>query len=194
MPTTRLIFAALLLIATLAAAQQAQPQNAAAKAAPAHNALAANRPSQPEFEPLRLTITFKRIRSDKTTTHKTYTVTASSQQSDPQIRDDSRIPIKRDASASTSSIEYINGNTDVDVQNIRKAGNVVSLTLRISQEGNSEPLSKGLPDANAILSSHRYTVSPTVPLAKETIVYLMTDEINNYKVEVLLLIEPLNKK
>ncbi len=192
MPTSRLILAALLLTAPLIAARQAQPQNAASKTAPIPRAASLSRLSQPEFEPLQLTITFKRIRGDKTTTKKTYTVTASSQQADPQIRDDSRIPMKKESSAPVFPIEYVNGATDVDVQNIRKVRNFVSLTLRIATEGYSEFSER--PGANSSLSSHRYIISPTVPMGKCITVYSMTDDVNNYKVEVQLLVEPLNEK
>jgi hypothetical protein len=192
MPTSRLIVAALLLTAPLVAAQQAQPQNAAAKTAAAHSVANARRLSQPEFEPLQITIIFKRIRGDKTTTQKTYTVTASSQQADPQLRDDSRIPMKKESAAPVFPIEYVNGSTDVDVQNIRKVKNFVSLTLRIATEGYSEFSER--PSVNASLSSHRYTISPTVPMGKCITVYSMADGVNNYKVEVQLLVEPLKEK
>jgi hypothetical protein len=197
MPTTRLIFASLLIAAPMLCAQQAQtrpaqPPKAEVKAAPAASAAHSRRPSQPAFEPLRLTITFRRVRGDKTTTLKTYMITASSQQSDPQIRDDSRIPMKKDSSAPVFPIEYVNGATDVDIQNIRKVRDFVSLTLRISTEGFSEFTER--PSANSSLGSHRYTVSPTVPIGKLTTVYSMADDINNYKVEVQLLVESLNEK
>lgn len=194
MPTTRLILAALLIAAPLLSAQQAgtsqaQTRSAEVKAAPSANH--SSRPS-PAFEPLQLTITFKRTRGDKITTHKTYTIAASSEQSDPQIRDDSRVPIKKDSPATATPTEYVNGNTDVDIQSIRKVGGLISLTLRISQEGYSE--SQERPSANSSLGSHRYTVSPTVPMGKLVTVYSMSDEVNNFKVEVQLLVEPLEEK
>jgi len=192
MPKTRLILAALLIAAPMMSAQQAgtsqaQPRSAEVKATPSANH--ARRPSNPTFEPLQLTITFKRTRGDKITTQKTYTIAASSEQSDPQIRDDSRIPIKKDSSAAAAPTEYVNGNTDVDIQSIRMVGGLFSLTLRISQEGYSD--SPERPSANTSLGSHRYTVSPTVPMGKLVTVYSMSDEVNNYKVEVQLLVEPL---
>lgn len=194
MPTARLILAALLLTAPLVAAQQAQPGNAEFKTAPTHNAANARRLPRPAFEPLQLTITFKRIHHDKVTTQKTYTVAASWQQADPQIRDDSRMPVQRESSASPSPNEYINGNTDVDIQNIRKAGNLISLTLHISQEGTSNSPTKELPDSKAVLTTHQYTVSPTVPIGRLITVYSQADDINDYKVEIQLLIKPLNEK
>ena len=197
MPTTRLIFASLLIAAPMLCAQQAQthpaqPRKAEVKTAPAPCANHSRRPSQPTFEPLQLTITFKRTRGDKITTQKTYTIAASSEQSDPQIRDDSRIPIKKDSSSAAAPAEYVNGNTDVDIQSIRKVGELVSLTLRISTEGFSEFSER--PSANSSLGSHRYTVSPTVPIGKLTTVYSMADDVNNFKVEVQLLLLPLNEK
>ena len=192
MPKTRLILAALLIAAPMLSAQQAgtsQAQTRSAEVKTAPDANHARRPSQPTFEPLQLTITFKRTRGDKITTQKTYTIAASSEQSDPQIRDDSRVPIKKDNSAAAAPTEYVNGNTDVDIQSIRKVGGLFSLTLRISQEGYSD--SPERPSANASLGSHRYTVSPTVPMGKLVTVYSMSDEVNNYKVEVQLLVEPL---
>jgi hypothetical protein len=192
MPKTRLILAALLIAAPMLSAQQAgtsQAQTRSAEVKTAPDANHARRPSQPTFEPLQLTITFKRTRGDKITTQKTYTIAASSEQSDPQIRDDSRVPIKKDSPAAAAPTEYVNGNTDVDIQSIREVGGLISLTLRISQEGYSD--SPERPSANTSLGSHRYTVSPTVPMGKLVTVYSMSDEVNNFKVEVQLLVEPL---
>jgi hypothetical protein len=194
MPTTRLIFATLLLATPLLCAQQAPTQKAEINSATAHHATHSGEAAQPTFEPLQLTVTFKRIHGDKITTQKTYTVSASAQQADPQIRDDSRIPVKKENSAVAAPAQYINGNTDVDIQSIRKVRDLVSLTLRISQEGYSEFGSSERPSANSSLSSHRYTISPTVPIGKQVTVYSMADDVNNYKVEVLLLVEPLNEK
>jgi hypothetical protein len=189
-----LLLAAPMLCAQQAASSKAETQKAEIKAAPAHNAARSGNASSQDFEPLRLTITFQRTRSGKVTTHKTYTVAASAQQPGPQIRDDSRVPIKKDSSAPPSPIEYINGNTDVDIQNIRKVGNLISLTRRISTEGYSEFRPPDRPSANSSLGSHQYTVSPTVPMGKLTAVYTLDDDVNENKVEVLLLVQPLNEK
>jgi hypothetical protein len=199
MLTPRLIFAALLITAPLLCAQEAQTheaqtQKAEINAAPAHHAANSSKASRPAFEPLQLTITFQRTRGGKVTTNKTYTLAASAQQWDPQIRDDSRVPVKKESSATASPTEYVNGNTDVDIHNIRKAGDLVSLTLRIATEGYSEYAPSERPSANSSLSSHQYTVSPTVPMGKLTTVYSMEDYVNGYKVEVLLLVQPLNVK
>ena len=135
MLANRLTLVALMIAAPALCAQQPV---ASAKSAPALNAVHAGRALRSTFEPLQLTITFRRTREGKTTLEKTYTITASSQQADPQIRDDSRIPAAREKDAPAqcpSATEYYNSNTDVDVQNIRKAGELVSLTLRISQDG-----------------------------------------------------------
>jgi hypothetical protein len=199
MPTSRLIFAALLMAAPMLCAQESSTKNPAVNAAPAPSAVHVGRQAPAAFEPLQFTIIFKRTHADKTTIQNTYTITASPQQADPQIRDDSRIPIKCDSSntanpCSSYTPEYFNNTTDVDVQNIRKIREMVSLTLRISQEGFPQGLSKDRSAAVTPLASHRYTVSPTVPMGKLTTVYSMSDGINNYKVEVLLLVQPLNVK
>ena len=173
---------------------QAQPPNEEIKAAPAHNAAQSSTASKPAFEPLQLTIIFKRTRADKTTTQRTYTLTASPQQSDPQIRDDRRVPVKKDGSDAGPATQYFNNNTDVDVNNIRRVGNLVSLTLRISTDRISDNPPTDHPTADAILSSDRYTVSPTAPIGKLITVYSMADEVNNYTVEVQLLIRPLDGK
>jgi hypothetical protein len=197
MPTTRLFFATLLIVAPMLCAQQAgtrpaQPQNVAAKAAPAPNAIHSGTPSQPAFEPLRFTIIFRKIRHGEPSTQKTYTIAASSQQADPQIRDDNRVPFRKESTDVASPIEYLDENTDVDVQNIRKVKDRVSLTLRVSSDGHTLPSGTQRTRANSTLTTHRYTVSPTVPMGKLTTVYSLEDGITNVRVEVLLLVEPLN--
>jgi hypothetical protein len=199
MPKNRVIFAALLLAAPMLCAQatgthEAGTRKAAIKAAPAHNAAQSGNVSQPVFDPLQLTITFKRTRGDKTSTQKIYTLTASPQQSDPQIRDDRRVPVKKDGPDTGPAPQYFNNNTDVDVQNIRQMGEIVSLTLRISTDRISEGAPAELPTAYSTLSSDRYILSPTAPIGKLTTVYSMEDDVNNYTVEVQLLIRRFNEK
>jgi hypothetical protein len=205
MPTTRLFLASLLIAAPMLCAQQAQtrpaqPRNAEVKTALAPNVTHFSKPSKPAFEPLQLTITFRRIRSGKVSTQRTYTIAASSQQADPQIRDDARYPVK-DESSDTSTPkcsncppQYFDFNNDVDIHNIREAGNTVSLTLCISTDNYAHEASEKRTLANTELSSHRYTVSPTVHMGKLATVYSLEDGVTNVRVEVLLLVEPLNKK
>ncbi|MGA2889051.1 MAG: hypothetical protein ABSE51_13440 [Terracidiphilus sp.] len=199
MPTPRLIFAAFLTVTPMLCAQEAQThdaqtQKAEINAAPASHAANSSKASRPAFEPLQLTVTFRRTRGGKITTYKTYTLAASAQQWDPQIRDDSRVPMKKETSATGSQTDYANSNTDVDIHNIREVGDLVSLTLRIATEGYSELSPLEHPGANSSLGSHQYTISPTVPTGKLTPVYSMQDDVNDYKVEVLLLVQPLNVK
>ena len=199
MPTSRLIFAALLMTAPLVCAQQTQTpdtqtQKSAIKAAPAHNAAHASKAAQPAFEPLQLTITFRKARGDKTITERTYTIAASSQQSDPQIRDDARYPVRKESTEPAFPTEYFNFNNDVDIHNIRESGDAVSLTLCISTDNYAHEEGSGRTLANTELSSHRYTVAPTVHMGKLATVYSLEDGVTNVRVEVLLLIQPLNTK
>jgi len=202
MPTTRLILASLLIAAPMLCAQQAQTRPAQTRTAEVKDATAPiaahiRKPVQTAFEPLQLTVIFRKIRNGEPTTNKTYTVAASPQQADPQIRDDNRVPVKGLPPTHMISDESINLNTDVDVQNIRKVGELISLTLRISQDNYSEPLpneSAERPSINATRTSHRYTVSPTVPMGQLTTVYSLEDGINHVRVEIQLIVQPLNAK
>jgi hypothetical protein len=201
MPTTRLIFASLLIAAPMLCAQQpqtrpSQPRKAEIKAAPTANVTLSSKPARSAHEPLQLTITFKKTRNGKTITQRTYTIAASSQQADPQIRDDARYPVKKESTDVASPTEYFNFNNDVDIHNIRESGDKVSLTLCISTDnygvGVEEPGKRTL--ANTELSSHRYTVSPTVHMGKLATVYSLEDGVTNVRVEVLLLVEPFKEK
>jgi hypothetical protein len=199
MPTTRLILAAFLIATPMLCAQQsptrqAQPANAGVKTAPAHSAAHPGTALHPAFEPLRLTIIFRKIRDGRVSTQRTYTIAASSQQADPQIRDDARYPVKKEASESASPTEYFNFNNDVDIHNIRKVGNYVSLTLCVFTDNYAHEEHKERTMANTEITSHRYTVSPTVPMGKLTTVYSLEDGITNVRVEVQLLVELLNEK
>jgi hypothetical protein len=198
MPTTRLIFAALLIAAPVLCAQETgtrqAPRNAEVKTAPAHSAAHSSRPSQSAFEPLRLTILFRKIRSGEPSTQKTYTIAASAEQADPQIRDDNRVPFRKESSDAASPTDYLHENTDIDVQNIRRVKDLVSLTLRVSSDGHTVPTGAQRTKENSTLTTHRYTVSPTVPIGKLTTVYSLEDGITNVRVEVLLLVELLNEK
>ena len=194
MPTSRLILAALLIAAPVLCAQGSQTKNAGVTAAPAPSAAHSSKPAHPAFEPLQLTIIFKKIRSGKVSTQRTYTITASSQQADPQIRDDSRIPVRKESTDTAMPTEYFNFNNDVDIHNIREAGNTVSLTLCISTDNYAHEEGTKRTLADTELTSHRYTVSPTVQMGKPATVYSLEDGITNVRVEIQLMVQPLNQK
>jgi hypothetical protein len=188
----RLVFAALLLTAPLLHTQQTQAGSV--KAGATHAAAAAvGRAAQPTFEPLRITITFTKYRHDTTTTERIYTLSASSLQANPQIRDDRRVPVKKQ-NGDAIPTQYFDSNTDVDVENIRMVKKFVSLTLRISTDRIGDGSSSELPSGNEVLSADRYTISPTVPIGKQLTVYSMETRLNGGRVEISLLVEPLNEK
>jgi hypothetical protein len=140
-------------------------------------------------------------RHGNVTIEKTYTVTATTNLADPQIRDDSRVPYesigRKEASAAIpaekaesgtrNETQYFNSNTDVDIQNVRKLNGLVQLTLRVSMEGIADDVS-----VPPILRSHRYVISPTLPIGKLATVYSEDDVRHDTKVEIQVLIQPLN--
>ena len=211
MPSLRLIFGVIVLAAPLLCAQDSAPTPADAnktepKALPAHapdaqipapNATPIAAPAQLPFEPLQITITFIKRRSGRVTIQKTYTMTATTSQSDPQIRDDSRVPYQALAApgcttapgsrSATAETQYFNSNTDVDVGGISNSKDTVSLTLRISIDGIADNVT-----VPPILRSHRYVISPTIPIGKLSTVYSEFDVVHDTKVEIQLLVQPLN--
>jgi hypothetical protein len=206
--TPRLILIALLMGSPMLSAQgartheaEAQKAEIKAQAAQAPDDAQTKKGFEAESDPLQITINFVKQRHGKVTIEKTYTVTATTNLADPQIRDDSRVPYqsigrKTEGAATTAEkvdsgaraeTQYFNSNTDVDIQNVRKWKGLVQLTLRVSMEGIADDVS-----VPPILRSHRYVISPTLPIGKLATVYSETDVMHETKVEIQVLIEPLN--
>jgi hypothetical protein len=205
----RVILVGMLMVSPLLAAQgaathEAVPQKAEIKAQQARTRDDAQKKKafEADADPLQITISFVKRRHENVTIEKTYTVTATTNMADPQIRDDSRVPYQQigrnQASAATPAekaerdstkdeTQYFNSNTDVDIQNVRKSNGLVQLTLRVSMEGIADDVS-----VPPILRSHRYVISPTLPIGKLATVYSEDDVRHDTKVEIQVLIQPLN--
>jgi hypothetical protein len=204
----RLILIALLMVSPILGAQgagthEAEAQKAEIKAQPAHaqDDARTKKGLEADADPLQITISFVKQRHGKVTIERSYTVTATTNLADPQIRDDSRIPYqsigRKTAGAATpaekvdsgarAETQYFNSNTDVDIQNVRKWKGLVQLTLRVSIEGIADDES-----VPPILRSHRYVISPTLPIGKLATVYSEDDVLHETKVEIQVLIQPLN--
>lgn len=204
----RVVLIGLLMISPILRAQEAEThgaeaQKAAIKAvsAQAQDDAQTKKAFDADGDPLQITISFVKRRHGTVTIEKTYTVTATTNMADPQIRDDSRIPyqsIGRKAGGAaavqekTDSVvkgetQYFNYNTDVDIQNVKERKGLVELTLRVSMEGIADDVS-----VPPILRSHRYVISPTLPIGKLATVYSEGDALHETKVEIQVLVQPLN--
>jgi hypothetical protein len=191
----RLILAALLLTTPLLYAQDdaQEAQKIEIKLVPTKEAAQPQKEPAPPHEPFQITITFKNTNGSKTTTQRTYTLVATTDANNPEIRDDSRVPIK------TSNAETQNTmiNTDVDFIKFSKAADSVYLGLRISTETYAEGVSTLQADKeimHLITHNHRCTVTPTLPIGKLTTVYSSVDGANDTKEEIQVLIQPLSAK
>jgi len=205
----RMILIGMLMVSPMLGAQgagthgvDAQKAEARAQTAQARDDAQARKGFEADADPLQITISFVKRRHGNVTIEKTYTVTATTGLADPQIRDDSTVPYqsigrKADGTAAApekaesgvrAETQYLSfsSNTDVDIQNVRKRKGMVELTLRISMEGIADDVS-----VPPILRSHRYVISPTLPVGKLATVYSEGDALHDVKVEIQVLIEPL---
>jgi hypothetical protein len=205
----RAVFVGMLMVAPMLSTQSAWPQDAGAQKAEISAQLAraqhdayTKKVLGADTDPLQITITFAKQRHGRVTIERTYTVTATTDMADPQIRDDSRVPYesigKQAGTTATAEkadggpkaeTKYVNFNTDVDIQNVRKWKDLVQLTLRVSIEGTADDVS-----VPPILRSHRYVISPTLPIGKQATVYSEDDVLHETKVEIHVLIQPLKVK
>ncbi|MGA2651376.1 MAG: hypothetical protein ABSF28_12670 [Terracidiphilus sp.] len=205
----RMMLIGMLMVSPLLNAQGAGTHAAVAQQAetgaqPTHaqHEVHAKKGLEADADPLQITISFAKQRHGKVTIERTYTVTATTDMADPQIRDDTRVPYqslgnKQAGTATTATAEkadsgargetqYVNYNTDVDIQNVRMWKGLVELTLRISIDGTADDVT-----VPPILRSHRYVISPTLPIGKQATVYSEDDVLHETKVEIQVLIEPL---
>jgi len=198
MMNSRLLLAALLLSAPLLAAQddaqKIEAQKVEISLAPAKEAAqpqAAQPQQEPKIlrEPFRITINFKTTDSGKITTQRSYSLVATTSRVRPSIRDDSDVPVK-----SRDQYQYHHLRTDVDIRDFSKEGDSIYLSLAISTSNIADGATAQDPNVPAITHDHNYTVSPTLPIGKLTTVYSAVDTVNDTKVEVQVLVQPLNAK
>jgi hypothetical protein len=185
MPMSRVILAALLITAPMLCAQMPGTDKGASAKADTRTAPAegGRKLRQPAHEPLQITINFRRVFHGKLASDKTYTLAATTNETLPAIRDDSRFH----ASASDEK-EYLESNTDVDILALKRAGKSIYMALRISTQSFGMDVPEGLPKLPGI-GIHQYILTPTVPIGKQIKVYSSTDAIHNTTVEVQLLVQ-----
>jgi hypothetical protein len=207
MITPRLVLIGFLMAAPVLGAQVpgthvTETPKPAIKALPAQvPAEAQAKPFEADSDPLQITISFVKRRHGNVTIEKTYTLAVTTNLADPQIRDDSRIPYQsigrkpgsaaaaeeKTENGAKTETQYFNSDTDVDIQNFKKSNSMVQLTLRVSMEGIADDVS-----VPPILRSHKYVISPTLPIGKLATVYSEADVLHDTKVEIQVLIQPLN--
>jgi hypothetical protein len=195
MMNSRLLLAALLLSAPLLHAQDTQKieaQKVEISLTPAKESAqpqAAQPQQEPKIlrEPFRITINFKTTDGSKITTQRSYSLVATTESLSPSIRDNSQVPIKfHETSYNTQHLK-----TNVDIRSFSKEGDSVRFGLAISTTDFAAGQDPNLP---AITHDHEYTVSPTLPIGKLITVYSSVDAVNDSKVEVQVLVQPLNAK
>ena len=192
MHTPRLILAALLLATPLLIARQAEGQSTEAKASADQGAAQSQpAPSLPD-QAFRITITFKTTEAGKTTTQRSYMLVATPGDRNWHlgIRDDSRISGMGEPSGVTPP--YV--NTDVDMGEFKRTGNSVYLGLTISTGDFVDNPAAQPPNTHPIIRSRQYNVTPTLPIGKLVTVYSAVDAVNDAKVEIQALVQPLDAK
>lgn len=189
----RIAFAALLLAAPLLYAQD-EPQKIEAQKleitlAPAKQDAPPQKETPAVREPYRITITFKTTDGGKTTTQRNYTLVSTTGYGEASVRDESQIYVKSPDGFNIRAI-----HTNVDMRNFNKSQDEVYFTLSIDTTTLAGGPTVEDPSARAITHNNRYAVSPTLAIGKRTVVYSAVDAVNDTKVDVEVLVEPLNAK
>ena len=94
--------------------------------------------------------------------------------------------ITRSRSRPTSTID--------DRPQFKIAGNSVYLDLRISTDDFVDNPAAQPPNTHPIIRSRQYSVTPTLPIGKVVTVYSAMDAVNDAKVEIQVLVQPLDAK
>ena len=192
MRTLRLILALLLLSTPLLYAQGTVNHVTEGQPASGQDAAQAPKDSSPPDEAFRITITFKTTEAGKATAQRTYTMVATSRASAPKIRDDSRVSVK----INPNTWQTMDIRTDVDILQFNriKTRNDVFLFLTISTENFVENPNALEQNTMPIVRSHQYNVTPTLPIGKLVTVCSVVDAANDSKVDVQVLVQPLDVK
>jgi hypothetical protein len=193
MLTSRLILAALLLATPLLLAQEAETQQTEPKAAAAQDAVPPQQAPNPPDEAFRITISFKTTEGGKTTSQRSYMLLATTNQHSTNlgIRDNSHVTLTTGPNGSTGTFHV---DTDVDLTQFKRAGNSAYLNLIISTEDLAENPAAQESNTYPIIRSRHYTITPTLPVGKLVTVYSAMDAVNDAKVEVQVLVQPLDAK
>jgi hypothetical protein len=193
MRTPRLILAALLLATPLLHAQEAETQKTEPKAAAAQDAVQPQQTPNPPEEPYRITITFKTTEGGKTTTQRSYMLVATTNQHSTNlgIRDNSHVTLTTGSNGSTGTFHL---DTDVDLTQFKRIGNSAYLNLMISTEDLAEDPAAQASNRVPIVRSRHYTITPTLAIGKLVTVYSAVDAVNDAKVDVQVLVQPLDAK
>ena len=85
-------------------------------------------------------------------------------------------------------------NTDVDMGEFKIAGNFVYLDLKISTDDFVDNPAAQPPNTHPIIRSRHYSVTPTLPIGKLVTVYSSADVVNDSKVDIQVLVQPLDAK
>jgi hypothetical protein len=190
---SRLILAVFLLATPLLSAQDEQKieaQKVEITLAPTKEAaVQPKKEAPPAHESYRVSINFKTTDGSKTTTQKSYTLVATTSRLLPSIRDDSDVPVKFREQYQNHRLR-----TDVDMREFSKEENSVYLSLTIRTSSIAEGATAQDPNVPVITRDHDYTASPTLPIGKLTTIYSAVDSVNNTKVEVQVLVQPLDAK
>jgi hypothetical protein len=171
MKTPQLILAALLLATPLLYAQETP----------------AKTETKPTPEPFRVTINLKTTEKGKVTGQKSYMLTATTDKSvlNSQLRDTNRDPYT--TSDTGGQFTYSDTGTNVDISNFKTVTNLVCLNLRISTTG---AVDSGL----MAKRTRQFTIAPTLPIGKLVTVYSAVDAVNDIKMEVQVMVQPLDAK
>jgi hypothetical protein len=190
MRTLRLILALLLLATPLLNAQGTVNHVTEGQPAAAQDAAQSQKEQTPPDEAFRITITFKTAEGGKTTTQRTYAMVATSR-SGSGIRDDSRVSVK----TNPNTWQTMDIKTDVDIGQFHrtKTGDLY-LDLRIFTENFVENPNAQEQNTMPIVRSHQYNVTPTLPIGKLVTVCSVVDAANDSKVDVQVLVQPLDAK
>jgi hypothetical protein len=180
MKTPQLILAALLLATPLLYAQETP----------------AKTETKPTPEPFRVTINLKTTEKGKVTGQKSYMLTATTDKIvlNSQLRDTNRDPYT--TSDTGGQFTYSDTGTNVDISNFKTVTNLVCLNLRISTTGavDSGLMAKPSLPMVPIYRTRQFTIAPTLPIGKLVTVYSAVDAVNDIKMEVQVMVQPLDAK
>lgn len=173
MRTLRLVLAVFMLSASLAGAQQST-----LKAAASQGGAVTPKARPAAHEPLEITIQFKRTFKGKLAACKTYTLEATTNEDLPALRDDTRY-----RASATDPKETLDSDTDVDILALRRQAEFAFIALRISTQTFGTDVPDMLPKLPAV-GTHKYVLTPTVPLGRMVTVYASDDRLHDTRVEV----------
>jgi hypothetical protein len=183
---TRIFLALMLLTPSLAGAQRAAKGTSATPGTRARRMKPVSVGHAVDHESFQITIVFRRSVNEKRVTDRSYTLLATTGETMPVIRDHYTY-----RASLTDTRDSAGHNIDVDIFGLERRGTSIYIALSVSTQGFVPDDSHPPPNLPVVTSTHRFLVTPTVPIGKLVTADAAAQGLDTHRDEIQVESDPL---